>query len=416
MLIGAPLISALILLVSTLLASAVEEKPCTIHSGDGKYYDLNPLKSNKDYEIKTSGGRTLYLNVCRPVVKELWSLPDADVGGFIRKDHGDFSVGRSNTTLIMSDNTPKLRLGKGSKCPNSEGEAETDIEFICDTSVFGQGEPKIRYQTPSEDEKACGFFIEWKTHFACPTGERSGPFGFLASLVVLIVVLVMAYLLLGTLYNRYVLQLRGFDQLPRFSLEGMRYHGNEALEWFKEWMQGGYHAGQGQRFGGGGGMGRGGYERVPGGGLEGGFGRPPRRAETNPVSHQAGVDVGSGGGGTGVEGGFVRPQPSSPRPPQNQNPGAQTNPVSHHSQSQSLSQQQPPPPPPTQQSQSQTQPPAQNQTPAQPQTQTSSQAQQPQPTPQETFTLADDEDEEEDLAVPKTPAKKDGEGGGAIRL
>ncbi len=35
----------------------------------------------------------------------------------------------------------------------------------------------------------------------------------------------MAYTVLGVLYNRFVLQLRGFDQIPQFSVESMNYHG-----------------------------------------------------------------------------------------------------------------------------------------------------------------------------------------------
>jgi hypothetical protein len=46
----------------------------------------------------------------------------------------------------------------------------------------------------------------------------------------------MAYTIFGTLYNRYVLQLRGFDQIPQFSLESMKYHAREAIDWFKDIM------------------------------------------------------------------------------------------------------------------------------------------------------------------------------------
>lgn len=46
----------------------------------------------------------------------------------------------------------------------------------------------------------------------------------------------MAYTIFGTLYNRYVLQLRGFDQVPQFSFESMKYHAREAVDWFKDIM------------------------------------------------------------------------------------------------------------------------------------------------------------------------------------
>lgn len=44
----------------------------------------------------------------------------------------------------------------------------------------------------------------------------------------------MTYTILGTLYNRFVLDLRGYDQIPQFSFESMKYHGKEAFEWTKD--------------------------------------------------------------------------------------------------------------------------------------------------------------------------------------
>lgn len=52
----------------------------------------------------------------------------------------------------------------------------------------------------------------------------------------------MLYILLGTLYNRYVLELRGFDQLPQFSAESARYHAVSAMDWIRS----GYEGWQGQ--------------------------------------------------------------------------------------------------------------------------------------------------------------------------
>ncbi|KAG7088790.1 hypothetical protein E1B28_012754 [Marasmius oreades] len=295
-----------LLLVAVLLlkANAIPtEKPCTIHDpSTSDYFDLNPLKSNTDYKLTTPGGHNFYLNVCRGVNTDLWGLDDPNIGGFIRRDHGDFSVGLSNTTLLISEGIPKLRMGKGGKCVSGNGEetgdlAETVVEFQCDRSVFGRGEPRLRAQLPLEDEKACAFFVEWRTHFACPTGEPGGPWGFLTFIVIIILIFLMLYLLFGTLYNRYVLRLRGFDQLPQFSVEAFKYHASEALDWFKDFMSKGYEGTQ--------------------------------RGSTNPVSHQAGVDVGTGsgrdaGGGGQSVGGFLRPAPQRPVP------HPSTNPVSHH--------------------------------------------------------------------------------------
>ncbi|KAG7447562.1 mannose 6-phosphate receptor domain-containing protein [Guyanagaster necrorhizus] len=311
----APLLLSILSLSYSILAVVADERPCTIHASNGDYFDLNPLKASKDYTFSSPGGKEFRINVCRSVASETWGLDDPDVGGVVRRDHGDFSLGKTNTTLDLSpENIVRIVLTSGSRC-NSQYTANTVIEFICDTAVFGAGAPKLLAQLPQGDDEACAFFVEWRTHacpttfsFACPTGERSGPWGFFASLIVIILVLLMLYLTLGTLHNRYVLRLHGFDQIPQFNVDSMRYHLKEGLDLFKDWMAGMYEGGQGA-----------GWSRSSQGGAGGFSGR------TNPVSHQSGVDTGDG------DGGFVRP-------PRN-GTAAKTNPVSHQSQVQKLSSQ-----------------------------------------------------------------------------
>lgn len=133
-------------------------------------------------------------------------------------------------------------------------------------------------------------------------------------------VVLLAYAVLGTLYNRYVLQLRGFDQIPQFSIESMKYHGSEAWDWSKDMfaslnITGGHMPGGGNMYG----------------------GRPSSGGRTpNPISHQAQV---SGFGGDHAEeglpfngggGGFVRPQVGKNRSTSFTKP--ETNPISHQSQ------------------------------------------------------------------------------------
>ncbi|KAF8635300.1 hypothetical protein AX15_000476 [Amanita polypyramis BW_CC] len=133
-------------------------------------------------------------------------------------------------------------LTEGSQCKTSSDEtiekirASTVIDFICDMSVFGTGMPRLVAQLPPNNENAaCAFYFEWKSHYACPTSEGS-TWGFFTTIAVLALILVMTYTILGTLYNRYILQLRGFDQIPQFSLESMRYHAHEAIDWFRDIM------------------------------------------------------------------------------------------------------------------------------------------------------------------------------------
>ncbi|KAF9476918.1 mannose 6-phosphate receptor domain-containing protein [Pholiota conissans] len=235
----------LLLLILVHYGVLAQEKPCIIHN-DGKYYDLNPLKSSKDYEVKTSTGQSIWLNVCQNVKTDLFGIKDdfidaGDVGGFIRRGHGDFIIGKVNTSLSIFDSRPRFVMSGGSRCKPKAGDQTTEIrastmvEFVCDASVYGQGSPRLLAQLPpGEDEVGCAYVIEWRTHFACPTSESGGLWGFITILAVIFLVLLMSYTILGVLYNRFVLQLRGFDQIPQFSIESMKYHGREAWDWIKD--------------------------------------------------------------------------------------------------------------------------------------------------------------------------------------
>lgn len=50
----------------------------------------------KDYTLTTPGGHEMVLSACKSVSHETWRLEIQDpalVGGFVRQDHGDFSMG-----------------------------------------------------------------------------------------------------------------------------------------------------------------------------------------------------------------------------------------------------------------------------------------------------------------------------------
>ncbi|KDR85913.1 hypothetical protein GALMADRAFT_150280 [Galerina marginata CBS 339.88] len=329
--------TALLLLCFLYSGVWAEEKPCTTHD-NGKYYDLNPLKASKDYEVKTSTGEKLHINVCQSVRTEVFGLKEdmdaADVGGFVRRAHGDFVIGKLNTSLTIFDSQPRFVLSSGSRCKPKPDDQPTEIrassviEFICDTSVFGPGTPRLLARLPpGDDEIGCAYVIEWRTHYACPTSEGGGITGFFVVVGIIFLVLLLTYTVLGTLYNRFVLQLRGFDQIPQFSIESMKYHGREAVDWIKD-MIAALDIGGSRRAGGHS------YGSQPSSGIR----------TTNPVSHQS--QVSGFGNAEGLEeggplggGGFVRPpasrNPTRPSPFQR----AETNPISHQTQvnAQSLS-------------------------------------------------------------------------------
>jgi len=201
------------------------------------------------------------------------------------------------------------------------------VEFTCDRSVFGRGQPRLIAQLPpGDDEIACAWVVEWRTHLACPTSEGK-IWSFFVILAVMSLALLMTYAVLGTLYNRYVLQLRGVDQIPQFSIESMRYHGSEAWDWIKDIFSGlniGGHRSGDTLYGGR-------PSRLPSGG--------PRMP--NPVSHHS-QNSGTGPSGPhndleengslnkSSNGGFIRPQQSKSRSSPFQR--LEVNPVSHQSQ------------------------------------------------------------------------------------
>ncbi|KAI0783341.1 hypothetical protein C8Q75DRAFT_702697, partial [Abortiporus biennis] len=144
--------------------------------------------------------------------------PEA-IAGFSRRDHGDFSIGAVNTTLTVVDDCPVMSLINGSPCPNGgDLRGSSFIRFICDSSEKG---PLLVAQLPPGDQSSCSFFIEWRTKYACPTSEP-GSWGFFAVLFTIIFVLFGLYFFSGIMYNYFVLQLRGFDVIPRYSLESLR--------------------------------------------------------------------------------------------------------------------------------------------------------------------------------------------------
>ncbi|ORY27462.1 mannose-6-phosphate receptor binding domain-containing protein [Naematelia encephala] len=196
------------------------DTPCTLTLADGTHYDLSSLASAKaDYEAKV--GETSYkLNVCRGVVSELWHLDDAEnVGGFVSRQGGDFSLGRVNSTLYLSpaSNEPMLYIQNGSPCPhNSDELASTAIRFICSPSDFHAGTPILVAALPPDDpSRTCHFFFEWSTHVACPTNAKAqlGTSHYVAFGAILFIAF-LTWFGGHTIYNRFYLKRRGLDQFP----------------------------------------------------------------------------------------------------------------------------------------------------------------------------------------------------------
>jgi len=79
-----------------------------------------------------------------------------------------------NATLTVRDSRPRFVLSGGSYCKVTADDIPADmrasalVEFTCDKSIFGPGQPRLVAQLPpGDDEEACAWVIEWRTH-VCP--------------------------------------------------------------------------------------------------------------------------------------------------------------------------------------------------------------------------------------------------------
>ncbi|KAK6907286.1 hypothetical protein I203_101276 [Kwoniella mangroviensis CBS 8507] len=195
--------------------------PCTLTLDDGTHYDLSPLGSTQSDYIAQVGETSYNLNICRGVVGELHAVEDPDtVGGYVRKDQGDFVLGRVHTNLTLSPmtNEPMYVITDGSPCPlNPDARASTAIRFICSPSDFNAGKPLLVATLPPQDP--CHFYFEWRSHVACPTNPKSSlESGHYIAFGAILAIAILTWFGGHTLYNRFYLGRRGSAQFPLFHI------------------------------------------------------------------------------------------------------------------------------------------------------------------------------------------------------
>lgn len=203
-----------ILAFSSSTVLAAEPIPCTLEQS-GQLYDLRPLQAKTDYIMKspTGSAREYRINACGPVRSELWGLTDDNVGAVFRGDKSDKSMGVANTTVLLVNDVPTVYMTGGASCPGGGGKMSTAVRFVCDASA-GVGTPKLLAQLPPDDDDACAFFVEWRTSSGCSSSISVGVGGLLVIFLSILGVALVAYAIAAVVYNRYVLGLRGADQLP----------------------------------------------------------------------------------------------------------------------------------------------------------------------------------------------------------
>ena len=145
----------------------------------------------------------------------------------------------------------KMILSEGSKCPSGDARGTSVINFIC-TADSTQNQPRLVAQVPEDREDACTWVFEWKTRVgsfciilnlltniqaACANSVGGGMGSFFVSVLSIIIVLALLYLVLGTLYNRFVLNLSGTAQIPQFSLESAKYHCTQFVFLLMDWYE-----------------------------------------------------------------------------------------------------------------------------------------------------------------------------------
>jgi cation-dependent mannose-6-phosphate receptor len=89
---------------------------------------------------------------------------------------------------------------------------KTRIMFVCDPDA-GKGKPIFLEE--NRDDQDCAYLFEWSTSLVC-AGASNGLSPGSITLIVLFSV-VVAYLLFGFLYQRFVVGAKGMEQIPNFT-------------------------------------------------------------------------------------------------------------------------------------------------------------------------------------------------------
>ncbi|KAG8814585.1 hypothetical protein FRC17_001066 [Serendipita sp. 399] len=185
------------------------------------YYDLSRLRSENDYTVESPlSTHKFVLSVCRAIKTQLWHVDHVAedvVAAYYRGKHGDFAIGTTNSTLTVVDGSPVLYMNNGSPCPNAEGSkmlANTAIRFLCDSTLFGLVCLSIKSEARRNDS-----FIRSIRYLVSPL--LSGRTVTLTA-ALSVAIAIFVYVVCITLYNRFFLGLRGWDQFPSLPFSPLR--------------------------------------------------------------------------------------------------------------------------------------------------------------------------------------------------
>jgi len=163
-----------------------------------------------------------------------------NVSAFYGKGRNTYSIGSESSDLILRGRKLVLEYRNGSPCSSSSAHStssttnlalldsrasdtkmrkSTIISFACDVEPMDSKTPKVAISFVGTDEHECTYFFEARSFAACAgvesTPQHLGPGGVFG---VIILIAVLVYLVGGCVYQRTVMNQRGWKQLPNYSM------------------------------------------------------------------------------------------------------------------------------------------------------------------------------------------------------
>lgn len=129
--------------------------------------------SRDDYKFTSPDGHEFWINVCQPVSGETWALKVDEpekVGGFTRREHGDFSLGCVNSSPIRMCVVILMRYCADTRTPRSLRGMAT-LRLRC---RGGRRAPRMltcMRRRPSISSATARYLVQVCTPFSLSTGS-----------------------------------------------------------------------------------------------------------------------------------------------------------------------------------------------------------------------------------------------------
>ncbi|EME49599.1 hypothetical protein DOTSEDRAFT_68397 [Dothistroma septosporum NZE10] len=255
------------------------DKPCTITSPtSGSFFDLTSLqlldpkasktKHPREHSWNATGydlGYNFTVNVCGPVIEPVEGVVGIDqslwqnVSAYYKHDGKTYSLGQQNSELVMRGRKLVLNYTNGSPCESVSRRSTRLVDDLGRREIIGGGKKQKDKDDDEDDDKdsktnpssggrrkstiismlcdrdplaptfalsfvgsldECTYFFEGRSMAVCATANTSsggslnpsGVFG------VIMVIAIAVYFVGGCVYNRAVLNQRGWQQIPNYTL------------------------------------------------------------------------------------------------------------------------------------------------------------------------------------------------------